>query len=69
MAVDVEQELSEAQQQAEEFVVAISRLSEAAQAMLDAGLTREALVLLIRHKANVRKQDVENVLWALPRLA
>jgi hypothetical protein len=63
-------ELTEAQVAAQEFVVAIETLSERAEAMLDAGLNRRALVLLLQDQTGgLSKRAIDSVLDALPRLA
>lgn len=49
----------------------IEKVIQAGEALLKSGLTRDAIVILIQQKvgvSNIRKGDIENVLWAIPRL-
>lgn len=64
------EELTEAQEAATDFANAVHLLSEAADALLTAGLTRRAIVILLRDATSgVVTRDIEEVLDALPRLA
>lgn len=61
-------EIEDAATEVEEIAASLNRIAEAAEKLLDGGLTMDALVLLVRHAAGVRKDDVHAVLAALPRL-
>lgn len=52
----------------EELADSIRRISVAAHAMLNSGLNRRALVLLIQDASKVNKKDIEAVLRVLPGL-
>jgi len=58
----------DAAEEVEEIAESLKAIQKAALQLLASGLTHETLVLLVRHKANVNKADVENVLWALSHL-
>jgi len=58
----------DAANEVEEIADTLRRIQAAALELLGAGLTRETLVLLLRHKSGVNKADVESVLWALSHL-
>lgn len=63
------EELTEGQEAGERFAEAVERLADAADALLEAGLTRRAIVVLLRDKTvNVRTGDIEEVLNCLPLL-
>lgn len=65
-------ELTEAQQAAQDFAAAVVDLSTAARELLDGGLTRRAVVLLLHDylgEASPGKRSINAVLDALPQLA
>jgi hypothetical protein len=58
----------DAAEEVEEIAESLKAIQKAALQLQASGLTHETLVLLVRHKAQVNKADVENVLWALTHL-
>ena len=61
-------EFDDLEMSAEELASAIDRLSKATDAMLSAGLTKRAIVVLLRGQVTMRQEDIYAVLNALPRL-
>jgi len=67
--MSVEADVTEGAEAAERFVDAVGRLADAADSLLEAGLTRRAVVVLLRDKTSgVRTADIVAVLDALPHL-
>lgn len=64
-------EIRQGEQSTEIIAEQIERIADAADALLDTGLTERALILLIQDKigaTNIGKRQIQDVLDALPRL-
>lgn len=69
MALD-ESDIEDAAYAAEDLAQRLGWLCDAANELLDAGLTQDAIVCLVKEKVGnrVSKTDVKTVIEALPRL-
>lgn len=60
--------LPEAAKTSEEICELLARISDAANRLLNTGLTEDALVILLQHISGVKRSDIRSVLHSLPAL-
>lgn len=67
-AVETVVTIEEGEQTVELLAASIEDLADAAEKLLDAGLTRRGLVVLLQDRTGLGKREINAVLDALPQL-
>ena len=62
------EEIAAAADTSEQIATDLERVADAAEKILEAGLTMKALLILLSHKSGIPQRECKAVLEALPRL-